>query len=143
MNLRSTKEDILLNNIKLFRGLSFHPCRTIKLKPNSKSELQNVKYSNVSGIQMVGIQIPTVFRWLLINKFFLDQGQENVEILYQARGEEIKRLNSELDELSLSKDNDIRQLRHELTLLKADKGRLEANLVRPQFIRIRLITFES
>ena len=66
-----------------------------------------------------------------------------MEILYQARGEEIKRLNSELDELSLSKDNDIRQLRHELTLLKADKGRLEANLVRPQFIRIRLIRFES
>ena len=49
--------------------------------------------------------------------------------MYQARGEDIKRLNAELDELSSAKENEIRQLRHDLTILKADKGRLEANLV--------------
>jgi uncharacterized small protein (DUF1192 family) len=49
--------------------------------------------------------------------------------LYQARGEEIKRLKSELNDINGSKDSDFRQLRHELALLKGENGRLKANLV--------------
>jgi uncharacterized small protein (DUF1192 family) len=56
-------------------------------------------------------------------------GGSNLEILYHARGEEIKRLKFDLNDLAASKETDVRQLRHEVALLKAENGRLKANLV--------------
>ena len=40
-----------------------------------KFELQKVWYSNVSGIQIVGIHIPTVFLIRFINFFFQDEAR--------------------------------------------------------------------
>jgi len=53
----------------------------------------------------------------------------NLEILYQARGEEIKRLKSDLSSVADSKTSELRQVLHEVALLKAENGRLKANLV--------------
>lgn len=57
-----------------------------------------------------------------------DQSQENLETLYNARGVEIKRLTANLSELSQNRDVEFRKLNHEVTLLKAEKGRLQASL---------------
>ncbi len=61
--------------------------------------------------------------------FATDKGSDNLEILYHARGEEIKRLKAELNELNSIKESEVRNLQHEVALLKGDKMRLESNLV--------------
>ncbi len=58
-----------------------------------------------------------------------EKGSDNLEILYHARGEEIKRLKAELNELNSIKESEVRSLQHEVALLKGDKMRLESNLV--------------
>ena len=64
----------------------------------------------------------------------------NLESRDQARGEEIKRLKSELNNLSESKEAEFRQLMHEVALLKADNGRLKANLVNLRQLSHSVIT---
>jgi hypothetical protein len=63
------------------------------------------------------------------NKISGQQQINNLEILYHARGEEIKRLKLEVHDLAESKASEFRQICHEVALLKAENGRLKANLV--------------
>lgn len=50
-----------------------------------------------------------------------ENAQESLEILYHARGQEIKRLQEALNEVQQSRGTEVRQLRHELALLKVLK----------------------
>lgn len=49
---------------------------------------------------------------------FAENDQESLEVLYHARGQEIKRLQGSLNDLQSSRATEVRQLRHEIALLK-------------------------
>ncbi|CAB4054368.1 unnamed protein product [Lepeophtheirus salmonis] len=53
---------------------------------------------------------------------------EELKILYEARGKEINRLNEEIQALSTSKDAELRICRHKLNILEADKNNLMTNV---------------
>ena len=56
-----------------------------------------------------------------------DSGQ-TLQILYEARGHQIQRLQEELASYKQGQDQDLRSLNHELALLKGDKATLESTV---------------
>ena len=52
-------------------------------------------------------------------------GVRNLEVLYNARGVEIERLKKEKDDLVTKLTTEIRQLKHENTILKGNEGRIQ------------------
>jgi len=53
------------------------------------------------------------------------EGVRNLEVLYNARGVEIERLKKEKDDLVTKLTTEIRQLKHENTILKGNEGRIQ------------------
>ena len=64
------------NNIIEIYGITFKSkpfenrtnCPVFEWYHHLKTELQKVRFSNVSGFRRVGFQIPTVFEWFLLFK---------------------------------------------------------------------------
>ena len=59
-------------------------------------------------------------------------GEQNIEILFEARGAQIRELQRHIEELSVQKDNEIRHLKHKNTLLDAEAEKLKQHQVKKE-----------
>lgn len=60
--------------------------------------------------------------------FLADYNDEQVKVLYEARGHEIRRLQEQVRGLQENEMKENRRLQHEKALLLADKNKLEAEV---------------